>query len=69
MVAWEVHNCAGRLWLQGKLWLQGRAMVAWRGNIMGGEIWLHRRTVVAAENIDVRKKYVLEERHGCVGGL
>ncbi len=44
-------------------------VVARNGYISGGEIWLHRRAVVAAENIDVRKKYVLEEGHGCIRGL
>ncbi len=34
-------------------------MVARRGNILGGDIWLPRRAVVAAENIDARKRYVL----------
>jgi hypothetical protein len=42
-------------------------MVARRGNILGGYIWLHRRAIVAAENIVVRKSYVWEEGHRCIG--
>ncbi len=41
--------------IAGEALVAGMAMVARNGFISGGEICLHRRTVVAAENMYVRK--------------